>query len=232
MLNNYIASKQIEELKKVLSDGKSVLIEELWNSPKAAIAALAQELTGKNILILSGQSTEEMRLFHDFALFTDKRVVDFPAWETLPSEQIAPSPDIVGERYQVLREIENEPAIILSSLQACLQKLIPKNEFKHLNLLIQIGTPLNFDAFQQKLNEMGYQKNSIASDKGQYAVRGGIIDVYPVSSPDPFRIEFFGDEVGVHAALNELLRKLLFRLRETRQKSSQPKELRDAPLGS
>ncbi len=196
MLDDYIKSSQIEELKKVITDEKSVLIEELWNSPKAAIAALAQDLTKKNVLIISGQSTEEMRLFHDFALFTQSKVIDFPAWETLPSEQIAPSPDIVGERYQVLREIENEPAIILSSLQACLQKLIPIQEFKHLNLLIQIGTALNFEAFQQKLSEMGYIKSGIASDKGQYAVRGGIIDVYPVSSPDPFRIEFFGDEVA------------------------------------
>ncbi|MFN4173880.1 MAG: transcription-repair coupling factor, partial [Parachlamydiaceae bacterium] len=187
MLDHYIKSKEIEELKKVLLDGKSILIEALWNSPKAAIAALAQELSKKNVLIISGQSTEEMRLFHDFSLFTKCKVIDFPAWETLPSEQIAPSPDIVGERYQVLREIENEPAIVLSSLQACLQKLIPKKEFKHLNLLIKIGTPLNFDAFQKKLNEMGYLKSGIASDKGQYAVRGGIIDVYPVSSPDPFR---------------------------------------------
>lgn len=192
----YVDSPKMDELRKVLSSGRSVLVEELWNSPKAAIVALAQEATGKNILILSGQSTEEMRLYHDFALFTGRRVVDFPAWETLPSEEIAPSPDIVGERYQVLREIEKEPAIILSSLQACLQKLIPKKEFEGLNLVIRIGSELNFDAFQKKLNEMGYQKSPIAGDKGQYAVRGGIIDLYPVSSPDPFRIEFFGDEVA------------------------------------
>lgn len=193
---NTIASPQTEAFYKALTQNKSLLIEELWNSPKAALLAVAAEATKKNIIILSGQSTEELKLFHDFAFFTNIRVVDFPAWETLPNEEIAPSPDIVGERYQVLKDLQKGNAIILSSLQACLQKLIPPNEFYPLNLEIKVGTSLSFDQFQQELNKMGYRKNAIASDKGEYAVRGGIIDVFPVSSPDPFRIEFFGDEVA------------------------------------
>lgn len=193
---NTLNSPQIEELKKALVAGKSVLIEELWNGPKAGIAALAAETLQKNVLILSGQSVEEARLFHDFPFFTKLPVVDFPAWETLPTEGIAPSPDIVGERYRVLRELGSSPTILLANLQSCLQKLIPPKDFYPLNLTLKAGTPYSFEAFQEKLNEMGYKKGSIASDKGEYAVRGGIIDVFPVSSPDPFRIEFFGDEIS------------------------------------
>ncbi len=193
---NTLNSPQIEELKKALLKGRSVLIEELWNAPKAGIAALSAETLKKNVLILSGQSLEEARLFHDFPFFTSLPVVDFPAWETLPSEEIAPSPDIVGERYKVLRDLGKSPTILLANLQSVLQKLIPPKEFYPLNLKLSPGTSFSFEGFQAKLNEMGYHKNALATDKGEYAVRGGIIDVYPVSSPDPFRIEFFGDEIA------------------------------------
>lgn len=193
LLNN----PKIAELKRALENQASVLVEELWNSPKALLATLAQEATGKNILILTGAGQEEARLFHDFAFFTEHPVIDFPAWETLPSENVPPSPDIVGDRYQVLKQIQEDsrPKIILSSLQACLQKLLPPNRFQQMYFQLHKGETHPFEALQERFKEMGYQRKAVAADKGEFAVRGGIIDIFPVSSPDPFRIEFWGDEV-------------------------------------
>lgn len=190
-------SPKVLALQEALQSQDSILVEGLWNAPKALIASLAQQITGKHVLILTGTSQEEVRLFHDFPLFTDRKVIDYPAWETLPSESIAPSPDIVGERYKALYEIseKKEPYIILSSLQACLQRIIPIEKFTNLFLSFKVGDTFSFDGLTQRLIEMGYQRHSVASDKGEFAVRGGIIDVFPVSSPDPFRIEFWGDEI-------------------------------------
>ncbi len=197
MLSNLLRSDRLLALKHAVQNGDLVLVEELWNSPKALIAALAQQATGKHVLILTGGSQEEVKLFHDFALFTDTPLVDFPSWETLPTEKIAPSPDIVGERYQVLRDILHSkvPHIILSGLQACLQTLIPPSLFQELYLTLKPGVNPPFEQLLKQLIGMGYQRKPIASDKGEYAVRGGIIDVYPVSSPDPFRLEFWGDDL-------------------------------------
>lgn len=190
-------SKKLADLSHALQEGHSILIEELWNAPKALIAALALRATGKHILILTGASQEEVRLFHDFALFTERPVVDFPAWETLPSENIAPSPDVVGERYKVLQELTtaNEPYIVLSGLQACLQKLISPKKFSSLYLTLKPGDTLSLELLVEHLIEMGYQRRPVASEKGEFAVRGGIVDFFPVSSPDPFRIEFWADEI-------------------------------------
>lgn len=187
MLERYLRSERLAALQQALQERELLLIEELWNAPKALIAALAQQATGKHILLLTGASQEEIRLFHDFTLFTDRPVVDFPSWETLPSENIPPSPDIVGERYQVLKTLQasSEPHLILTSLQACLQRLIPPALFKDLYLTLKPGQSPTFEHLIEKLLAMGYQRRPIASDKGEFAVRGGIIDVFPVSSPIP-----------------------------------------------
>ncbi|MDB2613723.1 transcription-repair coupling factor [Chlamydiales bacterium] len=172
--------------------GKSYLFEKLWNAPKAKLLAKALEETKKHLLILDGNE-----LFHDLSYFTKAEIIDFPAWENLPTEEIAPSPDVVGDRYQALKKIEDskEPCIILSSLQGCLQKVLPQKAFNKLYQTLKVGESHPFEPLIQKLTEMGYQKTSTTSDKGEFSVRGGLIDLYPVSSPDPFRIEFFDDEI-------------------------------------
>jgi transcription-repair coupling factor (superfamily II helicase) len=191
------SSPALERIASRLTAGDSLLLEKLWNSPKALIAAIAAQSTGKNILILTGASIEEVRLYHDFKVFSDLPVLDFPAWETLPSENIPPSPDIVGDRYQTLHQIykSKTPHIVISSLQACLQKLLPPKRFEGLRFYCEVGKPLNFQKTIDRFLEIGYKKSLVASDKGEFAVRGGIIDVYPVSLPDPYRLEFWGDEL-------------------------------------
>ncbi|MDP1834508.1 MAG: transcription-repair coupling factor [Chlamydiales bacterium] len=197
MLKTLLKSEGLKKLQESLRQEQTILLEGLWDAPKALLAAMAMETTGKHILILTGGSQEELRLYHDLALFTDLPVLDYPAWETLPSEGIAPSPDIVGERYHALKNLLNarKPHLIISSLQACLQKLIKPSTFAELNITIRQGATLPFATLLVKLDAMGYQRRPTASDKGEYAVRGGIVDIFPVGSPDPYRIEFWGDDV-------------------------------------
>lgn len=197
MIKELLQSAKLRELQHALQNNESVLIEDIWNTPKALVAALAQQATGKHVLILTGASQEEIRLYHDFPFFTDNPIIDFPAWETLPQENIAPSPDIVGERYRTLHQLSSstQPYIILSGLQACLQKIIPPKNFHQLYLTLKVGNTYPFKKLIDQLLKMGYQRHAIASDKGQFAIRGGIIDVFPVSSPDPFRLEFWEDDL-------------------------------------
>lgn len=197
MIQKIAEGKHLQQLQAALQRNETLLIEGLWNSPKALIASLAQKSTGKHILILTGGSVEETQLFHDFSFFTDVQVVNFPAWETLPSETIAPSPDIVGERYRLLANlsVDSSPYIIVSNLQACLQRLMPPDSYKELSLSLKVGQSLSFEGLVDRLTAMGYQRSPVTCDKGEFAVRGGIVDVFPVSLPDPYRIEFWGDEI-------------------------------------
>jgi transcription-repair coupling factor (superfamily II helicase) len=189
---------RIHALERAFHDHASIVIEELWNAPKAFLASLAQKVTAKHILLLTGGNQEELRLYHDFDFFTQSTVIDFPAWETLPSDSLPPSPDVVGDRYKVLQHViaDPEPVIILANLQACLQKVVDIKELQKLYLSLQVSASHPFESLIQQFTQMGYVRQSTVSDKGEFAVRGGIIDIYPVSTTDPYRIEFWGDEIS------------------------------------
>jgi len=155
LIESILASPRMQAAEQALGQSSSLLMEELWNAPKALIAALAQQATNKHILILTGASQEEIRLYHDLAFFADRPVIDFPSWETLPSENIAPSPDIVGDRYEALKQIQasKEPYIILTGLQACLQRLIMPSTFAQLHLSLEQGQTFPFEELIQRFIE-------------------------------------------------------------------------------
>lgn len=190
-------SPALQALSEAARQGQSILAEELWNSSKALTIALFQKATGKHVLIITGAASEENKLLLDLPFFTDTPVVHFPAWETLPNEHVPPSPDIVGERYQALRDIKANPRphIILGVLQACLQKLIIPSLFDELYLELNVNDSISFESLIEKLEKMGYKRQPVAADKGEFAIRGGIVDIFPVSSPLPVRFEFFGDDI-------------------------------------
>lgn len=187
-------STQVEDIRVSLQAGKTLLFEGLWNTPKALLSVLAEKTTGKNILFLA-EGKEENNLLFDLEFFSERPVLEFPAWETLPNENIPPSRDIVGERYRVLDKIlkKEGPVTVVSNLQSLLQKLVPKKRFQNHHLNLKIGEEVEFETLIQKLSQMGYERVPRAQEKGEFAHRGGIIDVYPVSSRDPYRLEFFGN---------------------------------------
>lgn len=197
ILKHLLQSETLRGLEQFFQANESVLIEGLWNAPKALVTSLLQQATGKHVVVLTGSSQEELQLFQDFSLFSDAVITDYPAWETLPSDEIAPSPDIVGERYRVLRELSTspKPLIIITGLQACLQRVILPDQFRRLYLSLSVGDKYPFQKLIDQLVAMGYRRETVASDKGEFAVRGGILDIFPVASPDPYRIEFWGDDI-------------------------------------
>ena len=178
---------------RLIKDTDSLLIEELWNAPKALLALQASTATKKNILLI----TQDPRLFDDFGYFSKHTILDFPSWETLPTEEIAPSPDIVGKRFEILYALAKTkgPHIVTASLQAVLQKTVSKKLLSAECLVWNVGDEVPFASLPAKLTALGYRRNTVAADKGEFAVRGGIIDIFPLASTDPYRIDFFGDTI-------------------------------------
>ena len=100
MLNQISESASLKAFIKEVRTAPSLLIEHLWDVPKALLILLAQKATGKNVLIISGK--KEDRFLESFPFFLGKEITDFPSWETLPNENVPPSADIAGRRLQIL----------------------------------------------------------------------------------------------------------------------------------
>ena len=181
---------------QTISKEPSVMIEGLWDSPKAALISLLAKAQKKNILIITSDRTEN-RLIGNLDYFGINHFFEFPAWETLPGEEIPPSPDIVGRRFEILYSFmqDKDPKVVLCPLQAALQKLPSPQKLKPNCNLWKVGEEIPFDALDDFLEALGYRKEPVVADKGHYALRRGILDIFPLSSPEPFRVEFFGDEI-------------------------------------
>lgn len=201
---NLLSSPLLSKLFEACKSERSLLLEGLWDGPKAALVQLlANAHCGahsgarkKNLLIITSDKSEN-RLAHNLDAFGINQFHEFPAWETLPGEEIAPSPDIVGRRFEILYHLmtHKEPQVLLCPLQAVLQKLpSPKSLGPSCNLW-KVGEEIPFDALPEFLEALGYRRETVVADKGQYALRRGILDLFPLSASEPFRVEFFGDEI-------------------------------------
>lgn len=196
MIRSLEKSLSFKALQKALALGESVLFESLWNVPKALLAAFVAEKTGRNLLVLTGGVREDA-FFDSLETLAPGLGIEFPAWETLPGEEIQPSPDIIGKRMEALQNLlcRKKPAIVLCSLQALLQKIPSKEGMRPLFTTWKKGTKAPFGSLPERLQKLGYKRADVVSDKGEFAIRGSILDLYPPSSPDPFRIGFWGDEI-------------------------------------
>ncbi|MCT1479433.1 transcription-repair coupling factor [Microbacterium sp. p3-SID336] len=133
------------------------------------------------------------------AYVPDAEVLTFPAWETLPHERLSPSPDTVGQRLQTLRRITEwsgeHPLVVVASVRAALQPIAGNlGDIQPLALAVG-GRGTELEQVAAQLVERAYSRVDMVSRRGEFAVRGGILDVFPPTSEHPYRVEFFGDEV-------------------------------------
>ncbi|WP_251445193.1 transcription-repair coupling factor [Microbacterium sp. USTB-Y] len=126
-------------------------------------------------------------------------ILSFPAWETLPHERLSPSPDTVGRRLEVLRRMrvwsQERPLVVVASVRAALQPVAAGlGDVEPLELVVG-GRGYDLDGVAASLVERAYSRVDMVSRRGEFAVRGGILDVFPPTAEHPSRVEFFGDEV-------------------------------------
>ena len=126
-------------------------------------------------------------------------VLDFPAWETLPHERLSPSAETIGRRIDVLRRAAawngEQPLIVTASVRAALQPIAAGLDEAEAVELTTGSRGHELGDVVRRLVELAYHRVDMVSRRGEFAVRGGILDVFPSVADHPYRIEFFGDEV-------------------------------------
>ncbi|GAB05329.1 transcription-repair coupling factor [Gordonia amarae NBRC 15530] len=164
------------------------------------VAALADH-DRSPLLVVSANGREADDLTAELAeLLGDPRaVVQFPSWETLPHERLSPSADTVGRRLAVLHRLahpEGDPLrVVVTTVRSLVQPMAPGlGEARSIDLAE--GIEIDFDGLLAQLVEMAYERVDMVGGRGEFAVRGGILDVFPTTADYPVRVEFWGDEIS------------------------------------
>ena len=163
-----------------------------------AIAALAERSGRRPTLVAVPTSAEADRLVADLSVFLGPdEVLSFPAWETLPFERVSPSIEAMGHRMQAiwhLQEPERCPLVVVAPIRALIQQLGPEVELVD-PIVIAPGDRLDTGELVEQLVAFGYRREPQVEHRGELAVRGSIVDVYPATADGPVRIDLWGDEV-------------------------------------
>ncbi|MCU1451647.1 MAG: transcription-repair coupling factor [Acidimicrobiales bacterium] len=162
------------------------------------VAGLAH-LSGRHPLVVAvATTTEAERVAHDLRAFLGADEVDvFPAWETLPFERVSPSVETMGRRLRAmwrLRDPARMPRVLVASVRALVQRLGPHVEEAE-PILVRPGDVLDPTDLVARLTAAGYRREYQVEHRGEVAVRGSIVDVFPSTADVPIRIDLWGDEV-------------------------------------
>ena len=150
----------------------------------------------KNSIILVTSNLHEAGLiYNSLTHYTDK-VWFFPMDDFITSEAIAVSPEFKITRLETMNSILNQPkAIIITNLMGYLRYLPSKEKFQNSQITLKNGDTINLEKLIEKLFNLGYKRETTVNMTGEIAVRGYVIDIFPINSDNPIRIEFWGDEI-------------------------------------
>lgn len=163
-----------------------------------AISELSQEINTP-LLVITRTAHDAERLYHDIRFFNGDKipVTIFPDWETLPYDHFSPHQDIVSQRLSLLSKLPQTTTqgVFLASASTLMYRLMPKGYLLAQGFSIRCGEKIDIIQMRDQLIELGYRHTNQVMEHGELSLRGAIIDLFPMGSRHPFRIEFFDNEV-------------------------------------
>ena len=196
----------MSHLSERLSSAGRVLIA---NAPEGLEAVLLSDLIaqrtgagqGATVLHVARDDARLSRLAEALRFFApDVEVPTLPAWDCLPYDRVGPHRDILAARLDTLSRLaepdaESRPRLVITTVAALLQRVPPRGALEGRVLRVRPGDRLGQDALTDYFARNGYGRTGTVSEPGEYALRGGIVDVFPPGEEQPLRLDFFGDEV-------------------------------------
>jgi transcription-repair coupling factor (superfamily II helicase) len=184
-----------------LKPGRRVVLAGAPEGHDARLLAGMVQRAGRNLLHIAIDDGRMARLadliaFYDPAL----EVVQFPAWDCLPYDRVSPHNEIVGQRIAALSRLMspakgNKPRLIIATVNAAAQRVPPREAVKNADFSVAVGDRVDLDVMQMFFAENGYNRADTVREAGEFAVRGGIVDLFPPGFEEPVRLDLFGDEI-------------------------------------
>jgi transcription-repair coupling factor (superfamily II helicase) len=166
------------------------------------LAEIAGTTGGQDILHVARDGQRLERLQDGLRFFAPEReVLVFPAWDCLPYDRLSPHPDIVAERLETLAKLAagKKPGapgrVILASAGAVLQRVPPRGLYSDAAKVLRTGDTVDVAWLTRFLGENGYGRADTVMEPGEFAIRGGLIDLFPPGTREPLRLDLFGDQL-------------------------------------
>lgn len=188
------SKKFLEIINHIKSEKSPISLSGLSDMGKVQTIATLNNALNKNICVITYNQIQAKRLLKDIGYFTSKAAI-FPKKELVTYDYIAESKNLPYERIEVLNNIHNNKInILILTIESVMQDIIPKNVLYKNNLNLKIGDTLNIDYLKQKLIDLGYERKDLIDGRGQFSIRGGIVDI-SISEKYGVRLEFWGDDI-------------------------------------
>ncbi|MTE15435.1 transcription-repair coupling factor [Nocardia aurantiaca] len=193
------ADAALEQVRNLIGRESAMLV-----APSAVRPFVASTIAEQRpLLVVTATGREADDLTVELTEMLGDAVALFPSWETLPHERLSPGADTVGRRLQVLRRLAHpeDPGfagplrVVVTTVRSLMQPMAAGlGEIEP--IVLRRGAEFDFDELLTRLVEFAYERVDMVGKRGEFAVRGGILDVFPPTADHPVRVEFWGDEIS------------------------------------
>jgi transcription-repair coupling factor (superfamily II helicase) len=211
------------DLKKSLpKSGQRFALPTLYGSSDAyalALAALELKSNAQMLVVVVANASDGQRLLDEIPWFADGKLNChlLPDWETLPYDAFSPHQDLVSERLATLYEVQHGQCdVLIVPATTALVRLAPPSFLAGYTFFFKQGEKLDEAKLKAQLTLAGYTHNSQVMSPGEYSVRGGLIDLFPMGSALPYRLDLFGDEIETIRTFDADTQRSLYPVREVR----------------
>jgi len=186
--------------------GQKTTIGQLYGCAPSLVIAQAMEQHAGFCVVICNDSATAQRVEQELAFFTrhltrsdplhDFPVIAFPDWETLPYDNFSPHQDIISQRLNALYQLPRaKRGILIVPIMTVAHRLSPVRYIEQHSMILKVGDSLSLNNTRLSLEINGYRCVSNVMSHGEFAVRGSLLDIFPMGSSNPFRVDLIGDEV-------------------------------------
>lgn len=172
---------------------------QLYGSAQGLLLAKAAQQHSGPLLVVTDDVASAHRLELEIRFYlgeTELPILHFPDWETLPYDSFSPHQDIVSERLQTLHQLPTfKRGILLVPIATLMQRIAPRAFLDANHLELKVGDQFDIEQWRLRLESSGYRNVAQVIEHGEFAVRGAIMDLFPMGSRHPYRIDLFDDEI-------------------------------------
>jgi transcription-repair coupling factor (superfamily II helicase) len=198
LLENFYANKEINSVITGLEEGlKEQLVSGMAASSRSLLMAALYKKTNRSQLVITHNLYQAQKIYEDLSgLLDEDEVWLYPVNELIASEIGVASPELKAQRLEVLNYLSKNKKGIIIAPAAGLRRFLPaKDTWRQHQISLAVGDEIDLEHMLQQLSHMGYERKSMVEAPGDFSLRGGIVDIYPLTEELPIRIELFDTEV-------------------------------------